>query len=68
MPPVIDCCSRRRAARAMSCDTAAPDSSTSSHTSTSFSPASTLSICGSRPMTTSARPRLSALVSACSRV
>ena len=54
--------------RAMSCATVAPDSSTSSHTHTSFTATSMPSTRGRRPSTTSPRPRLSALESACSRV
>ena len=64
MPAVSSC----RAARAMSWETVAPASSTSSQTETSLRPSRRLPASGSSPSTTRPRPRLSALVSACSRV
>src|SRR5262249_25123310 len=56
------------AALAISCETVALASSTSSQTQTSFRPPRTSAACGSNPSTTRPRPRLSALVSACKRV
>src|SRR4029077_7247397 len=62
------CDPRCRTAPAMSCVTIAPDNWTSSQMLTSFNAPNSPFACGNRPKTTSPRPRLSTLVSACRRV